>query len=120
MRVYLCGPIFNSTNEEACGWREQIKKDFEGICFVDPCDWTGKKVVSQDLHAISQCQAVLANCWKPSYGSAMEVFHAFNTGKYVSLVSPKPLSPWLEAHCHCHSPSPYKAMERIVDWFLRF
>jgi hypothetical protein len=114
--IYLCGPIFNCTPAETYNWREEVKQRFSEVAlFVDPCDWTGKKVVSQDLHAIAQCQAVLANCWKPSYGSAMEVFHAYHNDKYVSLVSPRPLSPWLEAHCHNHSPNPIVAAERIIQ-----
>lgn len=117
--VYLCGPIFNTTIEEAWDWRTQIKEEFNKTKFVDPVDWKDN-VVATDMHAISKCDAVLANLWKPSYGSAMEVFHSFKTGKYVSIAAPLPVSPWLVAHSHNHSLDHFRAMHDIIQWFARF
>jgi nucleoside 2-deoxyribosyltransferase len=120
--IYLCGPIANCTHSEAHDWRNELKNLFvnQGVTFIDPTDWKGKNVVQRDLHAIAQCDAIVANCWKPSYGSAMEVVLAFKAGKYVSLVSPRPLSPWLQAHCHVHSPNHILATQRIIGWFFKF
>jgi nucleoside 2-deoxyribosyltransferase len=63
---------------------------------VDPAD-----IVEDDLRAIATCDIVLANCWRPSYGTAMEIAIADREfGIEVVTIVPdvRKVSPWLRAH----------------------
>lgn len=59
-----------------------------------------EEIVEGDLADIRGCDVVLANCWKPSYGTAMELVYAHGMGKRIVVVVPDPgrVSPWLRFH----------------------
>ena len=54
--------------------------------------------VRRALDLINQCDAVLANLIKPSYGTAMEIFYAHRRGKMVTVIGQSPFSPWVLSH----------------------
>ena len=105
-KVYLCGPIANSSDSECNDWRNYIKNR-HGSC-LDPMirDYRGKtignekEIVENDKKDIDECDILLLNYFKPSVGSSMEVFYAFNTSKTVIIVdnSNHQMSPWLVYH----------------------
>jgi nucleoside 2-deoxyribosyltransferase len=87
--VYLAGPINGCSDEEAYGWRRDIKQVFKekDIRALDPLDrdfrgrersnW--KDIVENDLMAIRKSDVMLANLWKrdqPYYGTSMEYVYA--------------------------------------------
>lgn len=113
MRVYLGGPINGCTDEEAHGWRDDLKPLLEemGHVWVDPMrrDYRGREmepgiaaeIVYGDLEDIDSCDALVMNCPKPSVGTSMEIFYAHQQGKNVVVVVPdddSQPSPWLVFH----------------------
>jgi len=107
-RVYLAGPINGCTDEEAKGWRERIKAALAGeVAFDDPMDrdYRGaekgneQEIVEGDLEQVYDCDLLLANCWKPSWGTAMEIMaKADNKGRVLVIHPDKSISPWLSWH----------------------
>jgi hypothetical protein len=105
-RVYLAGPINGCTDEEAKVWRERIKAALAGeVAFDDPMDrdYRGaergneQEIVEGDLDQVLTCDLLLANCWKPSWGTAMEIAEKVMAGGRVLVIhSGESISPWLE------------------------
>jgi nucleoside 2-deoxyribosyltransferase len=108
--VYLAGPINGCNDDEAKSWRERVielagTEEFE---FLDPMrrDYRGTEegneeaIVNGDLEDIVNCDVVLANCWKPSFGTAMEIYHSYLDGAPPIVISPpnQKVSPWLVVH----------------------
>lgn len=103
-RCYMAGPINNCTDEEAYGWRRDLKKlDMPGIVWVDPLDrdyrgremLNSKDIVQNDLEAIRKSDVVLAYLWKedqPYFGTSMEIMYAWMIGVPVVSVMPFPLN----------------------------
>jgi nucleoside 2-deoxyribosyltransferase len=113
VRVYLAGPINGCGDAQALDWRNLAADELAhaGIEPVDPFslgDYRGREgtvdaamIVNNDLIAIASCDMVLANCWRPSYGTAMEIAIAQREhGIAVITVVPdvRKVSPWLRAH----------------------
>lgn len=106
MKTYLCGPINGCTDEECKDWREAAKKVLSET--VDPMvrDYRGredecvKEIVELDKQDIDGCEALLVNYDKPSVGTSMEVFYAWQTGKFIVIVCKEgtKISPWLKYH----------------------
>ena len=101
--VYLAGPINNCNDEEAYGWRRDLKITFSnlGIGCIDPLDrdFRGKEVlnyrdiVENDLEAIRKSDCLLAYLWKhdqPYFGTAMEIMYAHMIDIPVVSVMPFP------------------------------
>jgi hypothetical protein len=105
-RVYLAGPINGCTDEEAKGWRDRIKAALAGeVAFDDPMDrdYRGKErgneaeIVERDLVQVLDCDLIVANCWKPSWGTAMEIAEKTMAGGRVLVIhSSEAISPWLD------------------------
>lgn len=102
-KVYLSGPIFQI--EDPKSWRlfaaDQLPKGWKAI---DPTKFnidklTCTELVKQDLEQLNQCQAVIAKTDLASWGTAIEIAHAYNNGIPV-LAWPCFLerAPWLTAH----------------------
>lgn len=110
MKVYLGGPINGCTDEEASGWREAVKPELEsaGHSWLDPMsrDYRGventayREIVEGDKEDIEQCDVLLMNCPKPSYGTAMEILYGADREKRVIVVLPEGavVSPWIRYH----------------------
>ena len=108
--VYLCGAI-NGQSDEACkGWRDEAKAALAGqYTVLDPMrrDFRGKeagnagKIIRGDLTDIHAADILLVNASRPSWGTAMEVYHAASSRRclvYAFGAGDHP-SPWLVAHC---------------------
>lgn len=91
MKIYLSGPIHACNDEQAKGWREQIKTAMPEHEYIDPMDRDYREVdvsqnfiylevVSGDLKDIVECDLMLVNAHKPSWGTAMEMWFAFEKG----------------------------------------
>jgi hypothetical protein len=125
MKVYLCGGINGLSDADAMNWREQAKQFLVGLETLDPMrrDYRGvedqnvKEIVWGDLRDIADSRFVLAMCTRPSWGTAMEIFHAYNTGRAVYLVVPSgPISPWLQYHSHARFTSLRQACDSILQF----
>jgi hypothetical protein len=107
--LYLCGPINGCTDEEAMDWRGWVKTHYAGPT-LDPMrrDYRGKEdeavndIVGFDKIDVMNSDVLLVNAPSPSWGTAMEVFFAFERGKLVVVVvQPNArISPWLRYHSH--------------------
>ena len=108
MKVYLAGPIDGCTDEEAKDWRALAKKRLGDDQCLDPMrrDYRGKEteafvdIVEGDLEDIDDCDVVLAYCWKPGWGTPMEIMYA--SMNYIPVVAVDPgdnvTSPWVRYH----------------------
>jgi hypothetical protein len=104
--VYLCGPMANCSYEEMSDWREELKKEYPEIRWLDPCrrsyrpqQW--RQLVDDDIHDIDSSDFVLAYYWKPGTGSAMELAYTHYQAKKPSIVVVddfKTVSPWVRFH----------------------
>jgi nucleoside 2-deoxyribosyltransferase len=117
VKVYLAGPINACSDEQVTAWRSDARKHLEGIgCrIVDPADRDFRGVESEtfwsivegDKRDIDDCDVVLAYCWQPSYGTAMEILYAAERNIPVVVVVPNglPVSPWVRYHAERVCPS---------------
>ncbi len=105
-KIYLCGPINGCTDEECKDWRELAKITFPNA--IDPMrrDYRGREdesvreIVELDKLDIMNSDVVLVNYDKPSVGTSMEVFFAWQSHIPVIVVAKtgSKVSPWLRYH----------------------
>lgn len=92
------------TQEEMTGWRNRLKKKFQDIVFWDPVafevkGWTDEQVVKNDLRYILKSNVVIANVWKFSVGTIMEICYAKMFGVPVFVLAPEgSKGHWLRHH----------------------
>ena len=108
MKVYLAGPINGCNDGESKTWREKVKKRLGESNCIDPMvrDYRGTEdqnvdeIVDLDKLDILASDVVLANCWQPSWGTAMEINFAWFNSKPVFCVVQEGtrISPWLRYH----------------------
>lgn len=134
--VYLCGGINGLTDEQAKGWREVAKAAFVDKVFVlDPMrrDYRGREdecvneIVRGDLEDIRKSDALLVNAARPSWGTAMEVYHAATNSLHpgdcaperliVTIVPSGPVSPWLRRYSTHIVPTLEQGIELILERF---
>lgn len=93
--VYLAGPITGCNALQRTEWRREVKARYSTkFKFVDPTeslitdDGEASRfaLARKDAEAIRQADAVLANMWKESIGTAIGVVEARRAGKLVVLV----------------------------------
>jgi hypothetical protein len=89
--VYLCGGI-NGLSDSACrDWRETAKAALVAYQILDPMrrDYRGKEddsvaeIVDGDKVDVAASNTLLVNASRPSWGTAMEIMHAFERGKRI-------------------------------------
>jgi nucleoside 2-deoxyribosyltransferase len=107
-KVYLAGAIYGTTNAEQ-EWRKVATEALSGIYdVINPLDRdyrgvkfdvvNSTKLVKEDMLGVDNASVVLANCEKPGWGTAMEIFYAHMKGKPVLFfTSNDNPSPWLFA-----------------------
>lgn len=127
LKGYLAGPIANCDDAEAHDWRDFIVKRTEGkVNWHNPMDrdfrfYDGKLdsnlfnnnteestmpdnivklIIDGDKAAIDDSDFCIFNCWKPSFGTPMEMIYAWERNKIVWSVVPDTvsLSPWIRYH----------------------
>lgn len=127
IKIYLAGPIFMCSDDDANDWRTQAKHLFscahEEFKMLDPMirdyrnitDIAYREIVDLDKIDVRTCDIVLANCTQPSAGTSMEIFYAHQLGKIVvPIVSGQP-SPWIKYHSTTIQPSLEKAVEWVIE-----
>lgn len=147
--VYLAGGINGLSDSDATDWREEVKHLLpREIGVLDPMsrDYRGKEdesvkaIVEGDLADIKQCEAVVAHCPRPSWGTAMEIHWVATLGRRVTVecggndyepstqktlgvrrvvaVVPEgaAVSPWLRWHVDVVVPTLTEAVAQIESW----
>lgn len=133
--IYLTGSTIDAQEVVASGpdadWRSlaMTKLTRYGLKVVNPLEfpWTPEHAGVQDLNEglnikvqrslelIDQCDAVLANLNRSSYGTAMEIFYAYRRGKVVTVVGPSPFSPWVLSHSQARFGDIQHALNYIIE-----
>ncbi len=116
--VYLAGPIANCTGDQARGWRQSARRYLAplGITVFDPTQrvMRGAETIEMDLAQILDSAVVVANCWKPSVGTSMEIMYASVNGIPV-VVAGENLSPWIHHHADSVWWDHYSALHHAVQ-----
>ncbi len=93
--IYLAGPISGCNDDQRFGWRRDLKGAFaKEFTFIDPTDnliganQSHYKLVQADIEAIRRADAVIANMWRESVGTALGVLHAHDASKPVVICDP--------------------------------
>lgn len=129
MLVYLAGPINGCSDAECFDWRAAATKVLGADRVFNPMcrDYRGREagnavaIVEQDKIDIFNSTDVLVHFDRPSVGTAMEVYYAWQIGRrvWVANVSGAPPSPWLVFHSRCISPSLASAVDAILLFHAR-
>ncbi len=106
LRIYLAGTIYKE--EPASRWKDDLIESIDDrddkYLFIDPdpsfeCSIA---VVPQDKALINSCDVVVAYIERPSFGTAMEIYHAYNRNDIVVItINPNKLffkDFWLRYH----------------------
>lgn len=126
MKVYLAGPINGCSDDEAIAWREHATMRLGRKHVIDPMrrDYRGTDVdptelVYADLEDIENSTAVLANCWKQSAGTLMELVYAQrvygDVPTYVVWPTFTRPSPWI-VH---HATHLFRTLDEAINALLR-
>ena len=124
LKVYLAGPINGCSDDECKYWREMVKQSIQdwGYEILDPMrrDYRGiefenaAQIVADDLSDIQECDIMFAYCYKPSWGTAMEIFYAKSLGKRVIVVT-ESSSPWLQTYSDVSVKSVHTAIKLLLE-----
>ena len=110
--IYLAGPIHNTNYEKTHNWRnvckEQLEDHFNILCPTvrivngdhSMITYDYKKIITQDKKDIISSDIILANCWKVSVGTSMEVLFAYERNRKIIAVVPdlNSVSLWILGH----------------------
>jgi len=104
--IYLAGPMSGCNRDQMRDWRARVvdrwSSQFDFINPVDDLDEEGDAsphgLVRKDEEAILRSDAMLANMWRESIGTAIGVAHAHYRGKPVVVVDPNRLNNRLLAY----------------------
>jgi len=133
MKIYLAGPIKDCTKEEAWRWRErfqQLRPDFDWLIPPDLSDRfelgllideDKVELVRDDRDMISKSDCIIANIWKDSVGTSMEIMLAHeNCVPVILLIEERDeasLSPWYTEHADAIVATKIQAIDRaLADW----
>ena len=109
--VYLAGAINGKTDSECNDWRQiAIQRLYSRVRIFDPMvrDYRGKEdenvgnIVEGDKQDICECNFMIVNATQPSWGTAMEIHHAYTSNVTIVAFVGEALriSPWLRYHTH--------------------
>lgn len=106
---YLCGGINGLSDGDCNDWRQRVKSELPEVTWLDPMrrDYRGREdqpgvaaeIVAGDLEDLRNSDFILAMADRPSWGTAMEIYHfAEVLGRPVISVCGGRVSPWLREH----------------------
>jgi nucleoside 2-deoxyribosyltransferase len=106
-KIYLASTIYTECISDA-KWKDtfmnRLFPDMYTIYDPDPKNGSGEEVVGIDKKIIESCDFLVAYIKKPSFGTAMEIKHAFDRQNItVFLIDPEGVNlenPWLTYHSH--------------------
>jgi len=119
-RVYLAGTIYKE--EPGFSWKKRLCSFFvnsDNFEFIDPnpsmeCDLT---MVPRDKAFINSSDIFVAYIERPSFGTAMEIYHAFLQHTIpIIIINPNEICKgdlWIVSHVHCIVESVEKAVDFI-------
>jgi hypothetical protein len=115
---YLDWRTFALTSLQNHGLRvvNPLELPWSEVDFLEAIDLvnTGDERVKRALNLIDQCDGLLANLERPSYGTAMEIFYAHRSGKMVTVVGQAPFNPWVLSHSQARFNHIDRALQHII------
>src|SRR5262245_17847212 len=128
MKIYTSGPMRQTSKRQCLGWRQSLIKKYPQHKFLDPTRHNipdndilrySARIVANDLADIREADAVLANVWKYSAGTSMEIGFAFTSGKIVVIVAPETFHDdvWLQEHSHFMTTRLHDGMQFLEEAF---
>jgi len=128
MKIYLAGPIAECTAVQANDWRAEAARLLDEHICLDPTrrnkdgslegltskDEIIERIIKPDLVDIKNADTIIANCWKPSHGTSMEIFAAWSFHKRIAVIIPEDREPsyWIIAHADII----VRSLEEACDW----
>ena len=129
-RIYLAGPITGCNEAQQKVWRDRIRRswssEFEFYCPVQRLEEVSEKgvritpyqVVNLDMKAIREADAVIANMWKESIGTAIGVALAAFNGKPVIVIDKNMLnSRTLNFYAYAVVRDEDEAIQKLKEYF---
>ena len=89
--VHLSGPLSGCNPQQRRLWRDEFKRLCPDMLTIDPSEWADEWDFSRDLRAVAACDVVVANMWKESIGTTIEIMQARARGRPVVLIDPNHL-----------------------------
>lgn len=89
--VHLSGPLSGCNTQQRRLWRDEFKRLCPDMETIDPSGWDDGWDFSRDLRAVASCDVVVANMWKESIGTTIEIMQARARGRPVVLIDPNHL-----------------------------
>jgi nucleoside 2-deoxyribosyltransferase len=128
IKIYLSGPMYLG-EEQARVWRNELKKLVKQFdinshyFFYDPCkrfyddkvflNNNSSWIVKMDKFEIEASHIVVVNACRKAWGTPMEQYIAYSTGKFVIAFSDQVLpSIWAKEHCHVM----LRSVEEVADF----
>jgi len=103
--VYLAGPIESCTDKENYGWRIFAQRFLDRPVIIpdvvkEESDDYMNSIIIPDKKLILSSRVVLANCWKISAGTSMEILFAWEKKIPVITIGDHLISinPWISGH----------------------
>jgi len=122
--VYLAGPIAGCNEAQMKVWRQSIKTQWGHLFhFIDPIDQIiveGKAhdAVKTDIKAIENSDAVIANMWKESIGTAIGVFIARRKARQVVVIDKNFIrSQIIGFWANAVVATEFEAIQYLQNWF---
>jgi len=128
-KIYLASPIFNIEEEESNKWKKIVKLKLKNnFIIIDPIehfDYKKNKDEQYLIHCdklnIQRSDIILANCWQPSFGTAMEILYAWERKKLVFIIFPHDnIHPWIKYHSTKIFKNVDDAIISIKEHYLEF
>jgi len=106
VKIYLAGTIYE--DPEDVSWKQRLIAQLPENVFKfydpDPRPGAGYDVIPRDKRVIEDSDFVIAYIRKPSFGTTMEIKHAFDCGNITTFVidptGKNIKSIWLDYHIH--------------------
>jgi nucleoside 2-deoxyribosyltransferase len=131
INVYLSGPMYLG-EAQAKGWREYLKLTVKEkslnkrYFFYDPCSrfyddktflqQNASWIVKLDKMEIEKSHIVVVNACEKAWGTPMEQYIAYSTGKFVIAFSDdEHPSIWAKEHCHVF----LKNVDEVAEFLLK-
>jgi nucleoside 2-deoxyribosyltransferase len=121
VKIYLAGPMFQTTDDECKVWRDDAINRLAGHEIFNPmirdyregADGHIAEIVEEDKADIDTCDMLLVNHTRASVGTSMEILYAWERGKRIlTVVHSDEISPWLKYH----SERIFKSVDEAIEF----
>ena len=130
MKIMVCGPIaygdikrikelqkfLKEKGFEVIDQFQRKEMDYSNIKDFRDKRELARKIVENDLKFVGECDIIVAICDEPSFGTAIEIYHARRLGKKIVILNEHAQpSPWPVAF----SDQVVRSLEELVEAMLK-